>query len=53
MADEVGLEEVYAEVDKRIKAAIDALKAELLAEIAKKQNAKEPFKLVRNRPAAS
>jgi hypothetical protein len=51
--DEVGLEEVYAEVEKRMKAAIDALKIELLAEIAKKQNAKEPFKIMRSRGAAS
>ncbi len=47
--DEVGLEEVYAEVDKRIKAAVDALEAKLMAELAKKVNTKEPFKLVRGK----
>jgi len=50
---EVTLEEIYAEVDKRIKTALDALETKLMAEIAKKQNAKEPFKLVRNKTAAS
>jgi hypothetical protein len=45
--DEVTLEEIYAEIDKRIKAALEVLKTELLAEIAKKQNAKEPFRIVR------
>jgi len=45
--DEVTLEEVYAECDKRIKAAIDALKTELLAEIAKKQDGKKPFSIKR------
>jgi hypothetical protein len=51
--DEVGLEEIYAEVDKRIKTAIDALEAKLTAEIAKKQSAKEPFKIMRRSGAAS
>lgn len=51
--DEVGLEEVYTEVEKRIKAAIDALETKLTAEIAKKQNAKEPFKIMRRGGAAS
>ena len=45
--DEVTLTEIYAEVDKRIKTALDALKAELLAEIAKKENAKKPFSIKR------
>jgi hypothetical protein len=52
MSDEVGLDEIYAEVDKRIKAAVEALKAELVAEIAKKQNLKEPFRITR-KPVAS
>lgn len=48
--DEVSIADVYAEVDKRIKAAVDAAKTELLAEIAKKADGKKPFKIV-NRPA--
>ncbi len=48
--EEVTLEAVYAEVDKRIKAAIDALKAELIAELDKRVPTKKPFKIV-NRPA--
>lgn len=46
--DEVTLEEIYAEVDKRIKAAVDALKTELVAEIAKKQDGKKPFSIRRS-----
>jgi hypothetical protein len=52
MAEDVTLEEIYKEVDKRIEAAIAKLKTELLAEIAKKQNAKEPFKIVREKTAS-
>lgn len=52
MADEVTLDEIYKEVDKRIEAANAKLKTELQAEIAKKQNAKEPFKIVRDKTAS-
>jgi len=45
--DEVTLDEIYLEVDKRIKTAVDALKTELLAEIAKKETAKKPFSIRR------
>ena len=49
--EEVTLEDVYAEVDKRIKAAIDALEAKIIAHLEKcgiKEKGK--FKIV-NRPA--
>lgn len=49
--DEVTLETVYAEVDKRIKAAVDAAKAELIAELDKRIPPKKKFSIV-NRPAA-
>lgn len=49
MSDEnVTLDEIYAEVDKRLKAACEALKTELLAEIAKKQDQKKPFSIKRS-----
>ena len=50
--EEVTLEVVYAEVDKRIKAAADALKAEIIAHLEKcgiKEKGK--FRIV-NRPAS-
>lgn len=46
--DEVGLEEVYTEVDKRIKTAIDALRAELTALLARKVDVRNPPRIVRN-----
>jgi hypothetical protein len=45
--DEVTLDEIYAEVDKRIKTALDAAKVEWAAELAKKQDAKKPFSIKR------
>jgi hypothetical protein len=45
--DEVTLDEIYAEVDKRIKAAVDAALATMTAELAKKENAKKPFSIKR------
>jgi hypothetical protein len=50
--EEVTLETVYAEVDKRLKTAIDALKAELLAELDKRFPPKKKFAIV-NRPPAT
>lgn len=50
--DEVTLETVYAEVDKRVKAAIDALRAELIAELDKRIPPKKKFSIV-NRPPAT
>lgn len=53
MADEeVTLETVYAEVDKRVKAAIDALEAKLIKELDARVPAKKKFRLV-NRAAGS
>lgn len=50
--EDVTLEEIYAEVDKRIAAAIDALKTELLAEIKKAiPPAKERLTILRKRGA--
>lgn len=49
--EEVSLETVYAEADKRIKAACDALKTELLAELNKRVPEKKPFKIT-NRTAS-
>jgi len=46
-ADEVTLDEIYAEVDKRIA----ALKTELVALLEKKQNVKEPFSIKRTKTA--
>lgn len=46
--DEVTLDEIYAEVDKRIKAALDALEVKLMAEIAKKADPKKPFSIKRS-----
>lgn len=46
--NEVGLDEIYAEVDKRIKTAIDALKAEILAELEKRFPEKKGFKVLRS-----
>jgi hypothetical protein len=49
--EEVTLEEIYAEIDKRIAAAIEKLKADLeprLAAIEKRLPAeKKPFKVIR------
>jgi len=45
--DDVTLEEVYTEVEKRIKVATDALETKLMAEIAKKQDGKKPFSIKR------
>lgn len=49
MADgDVTLEEIYAEVDKRIKTAIDGLRVELLAELEKRGvKEKKPFRVLR------
>lgn len=44
--EEVTLETVYAEVDKRIKTAVDAAKAELIAELDKRAPTKKPFKIL-------
>lgn len=48
MAEDVTLDEIYAEVEKRIKVAIDALEVKLMAEIAKKQDGKKPFSIKRS-----
>lgn len=50
--EEVTLEQVYAEVDKRVKAAIDALEAKIMAELDKRVPGKKPFKII-NRGAAA
>lgn len=51
--EEVSLQTVYDEVDKRIKAAIDALRADLLKYLADNGfKEKVKFKIF-NRPAAS
>lgn len=51
--EEVSLETVYAEVDKRIKAANDALKTELMAYLESCGiRPKKAFKII-NRPAAN
>jgi hypothetical protein len=50
--EEVELATVYAEVDKRIKAACDALKAEFMAELDKRFPPKKKFSIV-NRPPAT
>jgi hypothetical protein len=51
--EEVQLEEIYAEVDKRIKAAIDALRTEILAELDKRAPAKKGFKVLRGAATGS
>lgn len=52
--EEVSLETVYAEVDKRIKAAVDAAEARMMAELNKRSPEKKPFKIInREKPAAS
>lgn len=45
--NEVTLEEIYAEIDKRIAAAMAALKTEILAELDKRVPAKKPFRILR------
>ncbi len=51
--DDVTLDEIYAEVDKRIKMACDALKAELQTQLTalegKIPKAKEPARILRRR----
>ena len=48
--EEVTLDTVYAEMDKRIKAAVDALDAKWAAEMTKRFPEKKPFRII-NRPA--
>jgi hypothetical protein len=51
--DEVTLEEIYAEVDKRIAAAVAAIDAKL-AEMAKRlPPEKKPFRVLREKQATS
>jgi hypothetical protein len=45
--DEITLVEIYAEVDKRVKAAVDAAVAELKAELDKRAPVKKPFSIKR------
>lgn len=47
--NEVTLDEIYAEVEKRIAKAIADLRTELLAELEKRAPAKKPFKVLREK----
>ncbi len=52
--EEVTLDTVYAEMDKRIKAAVDALEAKILALLNERFPEKKKFKIInRAAPAAS
>jgi hypothetical protein len=46
--EEMTFEELMAKVNEAIKTAVDAAKAELMAEIAKKQDGKKPFSIKRS-----